>query len=93
MFEMLLGHMVGDYIFQSNWMALNKSKHNGLGWLSCFVHCSLYTISVCIIMSNKDLSWVITVFLSHFILDKFGLPEKYLKLINGRSLEMFMNNK
>jgi len=36
--------------------------------------------------------WFGVVFVSHFVLDKFGLPEKYLKLIRGRSLEKFIKN-
>jgi hypothetical protein len=35
MIEIFLGHLAGDYLFQNNWMALGKSKHNGLGWLTC----------------------------------------------------------
>lgn len=92
MIEIFLGHLVGDYLFQNNWMALKKSKHNGLGWLTCTVHCVLYTMSVCLITWNADIRWIAIVFLSHFILDKFGIPEMYLKAINGRSLERFMQN-
>ena len=44
MFEMLIGHLVGDYLLQNDWMAENKAKHKGLGWLTCAVHCLLYTM-------------------------------------------------
>jgi len=93
MFEMLLGHLVGDYLLQNNWMAIGKTKHNGIGWLACTVHCFLYSLAVCLLMWQWTMAWFAVVFLSHFVLDKFGLPEKYLKLINGRSLERFMNNQ
>lgn len=90
--EILLGHLIGDYLLQNNWMALGKSKHNGLGWFTCLVHCLLYTMAVCVTTWNFDILWVLLVFASHFFIDKFGLPEKYLKMINGRSLERFMEN-
>ena len=92
MFEMLLGHLVGDYLLQNNWMALGKGKHNGLGWLTCIVHCLLYSFAVCLLMWEWTALWFAIVFLSHFVIDKFGLPEKYLKTINGRSLERFMSD-
>ena len=92
MFEMFLGHCVGDYLLQNDWMALGKSKHNGLGWLTCAVHCLLYTVAVCTIMWAFQPVWIVTVFLSHFVIDKFGLPEKYLRLVRGRSLGLFMEN-
>jgi len=93
MFEMALGHLVGDYLLQSTWMAKGKSKYSGLGWSICTVHCILYTIAVCTMMWNWDLRWVLVVFFSHFIVDKFGIAEKYLKLIKGRSIEMFLSAK
>ncbi len=93
MFDMLLGHMVGDYLLQNNWMALGKSKHSGLGWFTCFVHCALYTLAVCTIMWVWHPLWALIVFLSHFVIDKFGIPEMYLKLIRGRSLEVFLNDE
>lgn len=93
MFEMLLGHLVGDYLLQNNWMALGKSKHNRLGWLTCAVHCTLYTVAVCLLMWNWQTVWIVAVFLSHFVIDKFGIPELYLKLIRGRSLQHFLNNE
>lgn len=92
MCEMLLGHLVGDYLLQNNWMALGKSKYNGMGWLTCTVHCLLYSLAVCLLMWQWTAAWFAVVFLSHFVLDKFGLPEMYLKMINGRSLERFMEN-
>jgi hypothetical protein len=82
-FRMLLGHLVGDYFLQNNWMAMNKSKHKGLGWFTCFIHCIIYTIAVCTFMLNFSPVWILIVFLSHFIIDKFGIPDKYLKLIKG----------
>lgn len=46
MMGMLVGHLVGDYLLQNDWMALNKKFKNFEGRLACGVHCFLWTLSV-----------------------------------------------
>ena len=43
---LLLGHMVGDYWFQSDKMAINKSKKGREGRDLCVLHCLIYSICV-----------------------------------------------
>ena len=93
MFEMLLGHLIGDYLLQNNLLALNKHRYNLFGWIACFVHCCFYTTAVIIMMADFRFLWIIIVFLSHFLIDKFGVAEKYLKLVRGRSLVEFIQTK
>ena len=66
-------HFVFDFIFQSHWMASNKSKSNkALG-----AHVSVYTIGLLIIGMKYSLSilylipWVVFNSLAHFITDYF----------------------
>jgi len=68
----LLCHFVGDYIFQSDWMAMNKSKKT----LNCLVHCILYTACFLIL----TLSWKALLFIgvTHFIFDRFPIIIKRL---------------
>lgn len=42
MWNALVGHLVGDYLIQNDWMALNKKQSS----LHCAVHCGLWTLSV-----------------------------------------------
>lgn len=91
-FQMLLGHLVGDYLLQNDFLALNKSKYNWLGWITATIHCILYTFAVCLVMWNFDLIWMIVVFLSHFLIDKFGIAEWYLTHIKGRGLKKFIKS-
>lgn len=91
MFELFLGHLVGDYLLQNDWMALNKSKKGWIGWLSASTHCIIYTLSVCLIMWNFDWMWMVAVFLSHFPIDRFSLGEFYLNNVKGLSLKKFAN--
>ena len=84
MFEMLLGHLAGDYLFQNEFLAMNKSKNTGVGWLSALVHCIIYTLTICLFMQNFDWIWIVVVFLTHFPIDKFSLAEKYMHYVKGK---------
>ena len=61
----LLCHFVGDYILQTDWMALNKNKKS---W-NCLVHVIIYT--ACFLFLT--LSWKALLFIgvTHFIFDRF----------------------
>lgn len=91
-FQMLLGHLVGDYLLQNQWIALNKSKYNLVGWISALIHCILYTISVCVVMQIFDWYWMLIVFLTHFPVDKFSLGELYMDKVKGYGLKKFVYN-
>lgn len=42
---LLLGHLIGDYLFQTSWMAANKAKN----WTALFTHAFVYTAAVGIV--------------------------------------------
>jgi hypothetical protein len=90
-FQMLLGHLCGDYLLQNEYLAINKSKNTWIGWLTAFIHCIFYTLAVCLFMWNFQLIWIIAVFCSHFFIDKFGLAEKYMKYVKRSSLRDYIN--
>jgi hypothetical protein len=72
--NLLVAHMIGDYFFQNNWMALNKTKNS----LICGLHCLLYTLSISIICQWFD--WrLFIVFFTHFIMDRFRLATYWRK--------------
>lgn len=86
--NLLLGHLVGDFLLQNKWMAMNK----GASHAKCFVHCLLYTVAVCVICHIPDWRWPLIVFLSHYPIDRWSLADKWLKLIRARSLTDFLQN-
>jgi hypothetical protein len=98
--SILLGHMVGDYLLQNKWMAMNKSGST----FKCAVHCLLYTLAVCAFTTPffdhavwrgaayPDWRWALAVFLSHFLIDRWSLADKWLDIIDGRSLRDFLAN-
>jgi len=90
---LLLGHLAGDYIAQNNWMAQRKSAH----LFPCVVHCLIYTAAVIAFTHSFFTSamlpwWACIVFLSHFPVDRWSLADKWLRLIRGRSLVVYLEH-
>jgi len=86
MFELLLGHILGDYFFQTHWMAQNKTKPDGFD--ACFQHCLIYTFCVMgclafVLPANLILYAFVGIFLSHWFIDRYGLAYKYMQLKGG----------
>lgn len=79
----LLGHIVGDYLLQPYKMAMKKSSSN---WV-CLVHVTIYTTAVCTMMSTHDPVVIMSIFIPHFVIDRWSLGEKWLKMIGGRTIK------
>ena len=61
----LLCHFFGDYIAQTDWMAMNKSKKS---W-NCFVHVLIYTS--CFLVLTTSWKALLFIGVTHFILDRW----------------------
>lgn len=99
---MLLGHLMGDYVLQNDWIALNKKENTFICWL----HCCIYTVCVCLGLVLFDLPQLanifmymmlfLGIFLSHVILDYTHLVDKWMKFYGIRSwnscVPMRLNN-
>jgi hypothetical protein len=64
--EQLILHLFGDFVTQSDWMAVNKSKRS---W-PAFCHASLYSLPFFLIGSAPA---VAVIFVTHFLIDRFRL--------------------
>ena len=82
-----LGHLIGDYLLQTKYMALNKSGEGWRGFRTCTWHVLIYTASICLMLWNADAVLVLAVFLPHWITDRWALASLWLKLIKGRTFE------
>lgn len=72
--EAMIGSLVGDYLFQNDWMAQNKKKSS----FACAVHCVLWTASV-LVCSWTWNPWLAAWLLAtHFVLDRTGLVGRYM---------------
>ena len=64
--EIILLHLIGDYITQTDWMAVNKTKSS----FPAVLHATIYSIPFMLLMV---LPGVLLIFLSHFLIDRFRL--------------------
>jgi hypothetical protein len=64
--EQLILHLVGDFITQSDWMAVNKTKRS---W-PAFCHAVVYSLPFFVIGSPPA---VAVIFVTHFFIDRFRL--------------------
>jgi len=51
---LLIGHLVGDYILQNDWMATNRAQKTLKGFLAINTHCFLYSVAValCVVVAG-----------------------------------------
>ena len=77
----IIAHLLGDYMFQPKYMALNKTYDP---WL-CLLHAAIYTLCVCLCVWNFSLVLVLAILTSHFAIDYWSLGLRWLDLINGRN--------
>src|SRR6185295_14679087 len=64
--EQLILHLIGDFITQSDWMAVNKVKRS---W-PAFCHAVVYSLPFFLIGSPAA---VAVIFVTHFFIDRFRL--------------------
>jgi len=80
--EALIAHLLGDYFFQSDWMAINKTKRT---WI-CIVHAAIYTMTFLVFMliGQLPLSYkaLLSIGVSHFIIDRV-YPARYICFIKN----------
>ena len=76
--DYLIGHLVGDYLLQTEWQAVNKKAPGLKGWLACFIHCALWTLSVIVFTGWFSVKVVLLVFISHILLDRTNFVAWYL---------------
>lgn len=71
MLAQLLVHFWADFVFQSDWMALNKTKRS----IPCLIHVLIYT--ACFLVLTTSWKALLVIGATHFLIDRFSLP-KYL---------------
>lgn len=74
----IVGHLVGDYLLQNDWMAMNKKKH----FLPCAIHVAIWTTCVCVAAGWTG-SWLAGAILSatHFIQDHTNIIRRWMGLV------------
>lgn len=73
----IIGHLVGDYLLQNDWMALNKKNAS----LPCAVHCFLWSCAVCLFAGWNCVAWLF-LFVTHFIQDRTDIVFWWMTMIS-----------
>jgi hypothetical protein len=77
MISALVGHLVGDYLLQNDWMSSNKKTST----FHCAVHCAIWTACVCL-FAGWCHSWAIGVlFITHFAQDRTNIIRWWMGVI------------
>lgn len=82
----IVGHLVGDYLLQNDWMALNKKKQ----CLPLLVHVVLWTQSVMLFTGWMFLPWqqrlavIVILTFTHAVQDHTDVVTKWMDLIGQR---------
>lgn len=91
---LVIGHFIGDWMFQNDWMAHNKRER----WWSapCVVHCLVYTGTLVLIAwfgsrraaETAQLAplFVFTL-LTHWLIDGFNLAQHWGRAVNQTQTE------
>lgn len=91
----IIGHLVGDYLLQNDWMALNKKKSS----FRCAVHCLIWT--ACVVgfagwynptpaEGCRYLISAILLFLTHFAQDRTNIIAWWMDLIGQKQFRTGM---
>lgn len=76
----IIGHLVGDFLLQSDWMAEGKKRSSAI----CAIHCGLWTASV-IVLAGWWQWWVAPVlFITHFVQDRTQIIKQFM-LVTGKA--------
>lgn len=73
----IVGHLIGDFFIQTDWMATEKKKRS---W-PCLVHCFCYTLAVylCTFWPLWTLPFI---FIPHFIIDRTQFIHKWMGMVS-----------
>ncbi len=82
-----LGHLIGDYLLQTKYMALNKSAKGWSGIKTCSLHVLIYTVAVCLMLWTLNVWMGLAIFIPHWVIDRWSLASAWLKIIKGRTFE------
>jgi len=72
----LILHWFGDYVLQSDWMGVNKSKDTRI----CLCHCVIYTIPFLLLTQSPNA--LLFIFTTHFLIDRFSAARYLIWLRN-----------
>ena len=85
---LLIGHLVGDWLLQNDWMAQNKQRH--LITAAGLVHFTIYTLTMTITLwfwarepltVQQIATFAFLTFVSHWLIDALALAKKWGQMV------------
>jgi len=76
--RLVLGHVLGDYLFQNSKMAITKSQKGFPGHLWCTIHCLIYSTCICLFLWKASPLIFVIAFLSHWPIDRTSFALKWM---------------
>lgn len=95
---LLIGHLVGDWLLQNDWMAANKQRH--LFTKAGMSHFTIYTIALALalyiatrgntqtITLPRYLLFSLIIFVSHWLIDATAFAKRWARLTSQSDLPM-----
>ena len=76
LFLAFLGHLVGDYLFQTDWMAENKKTQT----IPCLIHSAIW--SACVVLF-AGWGWIpfLVLFVIHYIQDRTYMVRGWMHIV------------
>jgi hypothetical protein len=101
LFDLLLvAHFVGDWMFQTNWMAAGKRGRPRS--VACLSHCLAYTVvvggglalaavgGIAALAPGQAAGAALFIFVTHWLIDGFNLPRRWNHLVNRADREFVL---
>lgn len=85
----IIGHLVGDYLAQNDWMALNKKLPGDEGRAACIIHCLIWTLCVSLFSGWWHPLTGLILFTTHYIQDRTQIILWWMTKVNSQ--EKFVN--
>ena len=71
--DQIVAHAIGDYIFQSHWMAQNKTKSHVAAALHALTYAVPFVALTYVSLANVPLAALAVVIGTHFLIDRYRL--------------------
>lgn len=68
-FGIIMAHLIGDYLFQSHWMATEKTKR----WWPAIVHGFFYTLPYLLV--TQSIVALLVIAITHIAIDRYRLAK------------------
>ena len=96
-FLLILGHLLGDYLFQTRWMGMTKTESGLRGFFACAIHCLVYSAVVSVTMypalksPTAALVMGCIAFVCHFPIDRTSFAKYWRSLVLNHSKPSMSN--